>query len=362
MDSCKLWKERFQILFDQYSEWDLKKLIFWGAGSTAEIWWEDFAAAGIVPRYWVDTYKEGESFNGFDIIDPAELTDYEEAKDCSIVVFTTNPFMYETIRCQILNMGIKKKIYTCSAIYFSLFKKNLLQMAETLSDEKSRRNFYELLSARLEGRLMNEDLIDHRHYFSLYHFSVINKNEVFVDAGAYAGDTLEKFLFEKFGTFKFYYAFEPFEESYIALTNRVARLEKEWGGVKDKIICEKLALDKASKTAWISPSAMPVGAVVRADVEHFDLAQQIRAITVDEYFKGEKVTTIKADIEGKELDMLLGAQETIKNWKPHMAVSIYHKPSDMFRIFEKIQDLDSSYRFAVRCHAADGNDTVLYAF
>lgn len=134
------------------------------------------------------------------------------------------------------------------------------------------------------------------------------------------------------------------------------------GGVESKITCEKLAFDKADRFASISSELMPVGAVIEEDHGEQCAENRIRTVSLDGYFKGKKVTTIKADIEGKEADMLLGAQKTIKQWKPLLAISIYHKPSDLFRIYEWIDALGQGYRFAVRCHIADGNDTVLYAY
>lgn len=229
MDCVRSWKMRFCELFEKYSGWNGKKLIFWGAGATAKIWWADLMEAGIMPEYIVDSNRAGQAFRGFTIMDPGRLEYMENMDAYCIVVLTTNPYMYGRIRQQALKMGWNH-VYTCSAVYFSVFQENIQAMAEGLADQKSKEMLYSFLASRMGGWLMDEGLIDHRQYFSLYCFSVINKEEVYVDAGAFAGDTLEKFLFEKFGTFQAYYAFEPLEENYRALLQRVSRLKLEWGG------------------------------------------------------------------------------------------------------------------------------------
>lgn len=354
---------QFEKLFQKYKNVNTKKLIFFGGGSTAQIWWNDIEDAKISPVFFIDSNKKGGKFRQYDIKTPQKLENMEDVDDYNIIIFTTNPFMYESMRKQLIGMNIKaENIYSCSALYFSIFQEKIKGMIYDLEDEKSIESLLAFLEARMEGRLIDEKIIDYnRQYFSLYQFSVINKNEVYVDAGAFVGDTLEKFLFEKFGTFESYYAFEPFETNYNALIQRVRRLENEWG-IKDRIVCENFALDKEKKYVRVSDSLMPVGALIEEIEENSKIQNTIQTISIDEYFSGRRVTTIKADIEGKEEDMLLGAEKTMKQWKPNMAISIYHKPSDVFNILNLIKAMNKEYKFSIRCYIADGNDTILYAY
>ena len=75
----------------------------------------------------------------------------------------------------------------------------------------------------------------------------------------------------------------------------------------------------------------------------------------------EKVTYIKMDIEGAELDTLLGAKKIITQYRPKLAVCIYHKDSDMLNIMEYLQTLNSQYKFYMRHHNCNMTETVLYA-
>lgn len=88
----------------------------------------------------------------------------------------------------------------------------------------------------------------------------------------------------------------------------------------------------------------------------------ISAVTIDETIrKGDKVTFIKMDVEGAELESLKGAKEIIIRDKPKLAISIYHKPEDMAAIPLYIKRLVPKYKFYIRHHSNGSSETVLYA-
>ena len=86
----------------------------------------------------------------------------------------------------------------------------------------------------------------------------------------------------------------------------------------------------------------------------------IEAVALDDVVDG-KVTFIKLDIEGAELNALIGARETIKMYRPKLAICLYHKPEDMIDIPAYIHELVPEYRFFIRHYADFQYDTVLYA-
>ncbi|MHB8062988.1 MAG: FkbM family methyltransferase, partial [Ruminiclostridium sp.] len=66
---------------------------------------------------------------------------------------------------------------------------------------------------------------------------------------------------------------------------------------------------------------------------------------------------IKMDIEGSELLALKGACNTIKKYKPYLAICVYHKTEDIFEIPKYLRSIIPSYKFYLR----GGIHTVLYA-
>ena len=75
----------------------------------------------------------------------------------------------------------------------------------------------------------------------------------------------------------------------------------------------------------------------------------------------QRVDFIKMDIEGSELDALCGAEESLRRWRPRLAISIYHRPEDYFSIIRYLSMLDLGYRFFLDHYTIHSEETVLYA-
>ncbi len=65
---------------------------------------------------------------------------------------------------------------------------------------------------------------------------------------------------------------------------------------------------------------------------------KIQLAKIDTIMKDKKITFLKADIEGFEQEMLLGAEKTIKKNKPKIAITTYHKennPNDIIKLIKR---------------------------
>ena len=146
-------------------------------------------------------------------------------------------------------------------------------------------------------------------------------NDVIIDCGACIGDTALLFasLINQNGSV---HVFDP-----INLHIKLCELQIElnpWA--KEKILLNNVGVSN-KKNISIEPQ----------HIKNISPAQQINStfstLTLDEYTKNlKKVDYIKMDIEGSELKALTGAQETIKKFKPKLAICGYHKPNDYWTI------------------------------
>lgn len=75
----------------------------------------------------------------------------------------------------------------------------------------------------------------------------------------------------------------------------------------------------------------------------------------------EQVTFIKMDIEGAEYEALLGARKTILKYKPKLAICVYHKAEDIWKLPGLIHQFNPEYVFYFRHYSFADNETVLYA-
>jgi hypothetical protein len=72
------------------------------------------------------------------------------------------------------------------------------------------------------------------------------------------------------------------------------------------------------------------------------------------------VDFIKMDIEGAEMQALRGAEESIRRFRPKMAITVYHSLEDFWEIPKWIAQLGLGYRFYLRHFTIHQEETVLF--
>lgn len=236
-------------------------------------------------------------------------------------------------------------------IYDSFLSENkaiLTKLREDLSDEASKQALDEFIHQRNTGVFCKP--YSHKpEYFDDEIVSLI-ENEVFVDCGAYDGDSVLAFcnaLRERgISGYKKIYAFE-------ADKGNAHRLEANLSELENVQLIVKGVYDKVCTLHFSESGTM--GSMVA------DEGSRIEATTIDETVGDEEVTFIKMDIEGCELKGLRGAEETIKRWKPKLAICVYHRVEDLITIPQYIQSLHPDYKLFFRNYRQIGLDTILYA-
>lgn len=87
--------------------------------------------------------------------------------------------------------------------------------------------------------------------------------------------------------------------------------------------------------------------------------------TLDDYVESEGVDRldfVKMDIEGSEMAALVGGSETISRFKPRLAISAYHKPSDLWEIPHLLKSLNRDYKLFFGHHSPIQWESVYYAW
>lgn len=85
-------------------------------------------------------------------------------------------------------------------------------------------------------------------------------------------------------------------------------------------------------------------------------SETARIITLDSYVREKNISSvdfIKLDVEGAELDVIIGARTTIARFKPILAISAYHKLEDFHVLMKCIKSIRPDYEFALRHFATD---------
>jgi len=91
---------------------------------------------------------------------------------------------------------------------------------------------------------------------------------------------------------------------------------------------------------------------------------QVTTISIDDLVKVKnlpRVDIIKMDIEGAELSALKGAEQTLRAFRPRLAISLYHNESDLIEIPEFMNSLNLGYEFFLDHFSIHNEETVLFA-
>jgi len=277
---------------------------------------------------------------------------------CPDFVFITARHAVEPIKFQL----DQKDIPCCSLEAYCIadsFSKYLYIYNDLLSDAMSQKTLMAVLMSKLTGRKYYcEDVYEPNQYFSLPKFCGSEK-DIYVDAGAYVGDSIERFLWATNGFFSKIYGFEPAIRQYSSLENRVARIVSEWAldEQEDIVLINAALSDKTGTINSVTESKQLQSASLTIPG-----ASVVQTYSLDDFIAGEKVSFIKADVEGMEMDVLRGAVQTIINWKPKLAICVYHYPNDIHEIIYYLHDLMPEYKFKLRHHSPQMMETVLYCW
>lgn len=164
---------------------------------------------------------------------------------------------------------------------------------------------------------------------------------VFVDGGAYVGDTLPQII-KNFPNYKKIYCVEP-NELHINIAKRDFVNQRDLEFINCGLGKEKIQNNESQDK--------------KHHGEHDYQAQNID--TIDNLIS-EKVDFIKLDIEGAEQDAIEGAKQTIKKYKPILAICIYHKAQDWYMVPKKVLEIESEYAIYLRHYMEGIYETVMY--
>ncbi len=93
-------------------------------------------------------------------------------------------------------------------------------------------------------------------------------------------------------------------------------------------------------------------------------SKTIKTISIDDFVKRnniQKVNFIKMDIEGAELEVLLGAKETLARFNPKLAISVYHDLEHYYKIPQFINSLNLNYKFYLNHYSIRRAESILFA-
>ncbi|MBU3844586.1 MAG: FkbM family methyltransferase [Candidatus Anaerobiospirillum pullicola] len=178
---------------------------------------------------------------------------------------------------------------------------------------------------------------------------MVEPGDIFIDCGACFGDTS---LWAYQEGAKEVYSFEPSPDNFLSL-----KINMEQFGY-DPNRCFPYAVgDKDEDLHFAAAPGMAGSCNVNANGNVV-----VHSVKLDDFLKERNIkpTFLKFDIEGAEMGALRGLRETITTFKPKLAVSLYHKLSDMWEVPLLIKEMVPEYKFYCRKNHIK-NEFILYA-
>lgn len=328
--------------------WDSLKetslpIVLYGMGNGTDMVMEKLSEIGVTPAevFASDEFVRGHSFRGYKVIKYSDVC--EKYEDFVIVVCFAvhDDAMLEKIR----KMSEEHTLFAPNVpiVDDGVFTREFIEKHDKefdeafslLSDEFSRQSYLDILNFKVSGKTeylfkcqKNKDEI-YSEYLNL------GESEIFMDLGAYDGDTVREFLKATDQKYDRIIAVEADEKNYRKLTDKTSGIERiktynlaVWDK-KETLFFEK----KKGRNSKLSSA----GKV------------EVQADSVDNILNGERITMLKMDIEGSEERALEGAKKTILKHRPKLYVCAYHRNDDMFRLPLKINEICKGYKFYF-CH------------
>lgn len=207
---------------------------------------------------------------------------------------------------------------------------------DMLADEKSKEVFADCINYKISGKI---EYLRHCETKKDEMYKTLicpAENEVYVDLGAYNGDTVGEMLSYTNGRYKSIHALEPDKKNFNKLSKSCEGFENVFlhnKGVHSKK--DTLFFDgRAGRNSALSQNGKIAVEVDSVDNLCFEFAP----------------TIIKFDVEGAEKEALIGCEKTIKAYKPKLMVSAYHKSEDIFELPLLIKELCPEYKIYFRHH------------
>jgi FkbM family methyltransferase len=214
---------------------------------------------------------------------------------------------------------------------------DLLWLFVRLEDARSKNVLFAILSNWVDMEGESLALYRERKYPSYYDLEIFPKRqgEVFVDMGAFTGDSAKDFI-DSYGTdYSKIYCYDITPDTFAKMQENLQHYPR--------IECRQKGVGAEPGQLFLTQhSGYPSASQVTSTGE-----QAVDIVRIDDDVP-ERVTFLKMDIEGAEQDALRGCVRQIRENHPRLAICTYHGHEDLVMVPRIIDEINPNYKFYMR--------------
>lgn len=352
------------------------RIFIYGAGSSGVAFLYLLRRGGIEPLGFIDAdpKKQGRLCEGLEIVAPEEAAAKAGGEFLVIVCINTDGKRYCKSFAEALRVGGHHAVYqklhaagcpnvvdypffrhcfalfteekynapSCSDVDLMLrHEEEIVQVYDWLADDLSKETLEKILRFRLLDDTLTIPTMKQEDQYFEPEFYEPREDAVFIDCGAFNGNSAETFFRRNGEAFSGYYGMEPDPANFRQLQQYVKTLSPA--------MQEKVHLYE--KVAWQTEEMVPLYALSGPGSFFAPGIGQtmVEGLPIDR-LPAEKVTFIKMNIEGSEKEALAGAERTIRRDKPQLAIVGYHRTVDLWEIPLLIRRFREDYQLSLRSY------------
>lgn len=337
-------------------------LVIWGCGDVADAVFEYLKNNGVnVSGVWVDGDVGWKEYNGIAIDN--RKTILEKFDRFNVILGHSQYDKGERLKDETAQIN---KVFYAFSIHYGQYEKvpyaeieaqadRFVNLCNDAADEQSVKNLLAYLNTKMTGDV--KYIFDvYEKKMSFYNNDVfrVTDNEVFLDIGAYNGDTIKQFLEETHGKYNKIIALEPDDKSFLELNYYVARSRMT------NVITSKMGAWNKTTDLKFKTGDEQISSVYMDDREADENVITIYADRIDRIFD-EPVSYIKINYYKGVLEAIEGCENIIIKNKPKLAIDVGFDIYNVLKLYEYIKSLDMEYKFYLRFNRAMSSTFTLYA-
>jgi len=324
----------------QYLKTVNKPIVLYGMGNGADhiMHYLDSYEIEISGVFASDDFVRGHQFHGFEVLT------YSKAKSIfgdMIVLLCFGTQRPEIIQ-RIKNIASEQELYApdvpvygdglFTAEYAALHRNELQTVYDLLADDISKKVFRSVIEYRITGDIQPLFQCETPADEAYKNILKLNDDEIYLDLGAYNGDTIREFLSHTNGYRKII-AVEPDKKNFKKLQANTQSL--------NNIEIHNIGIHNRSDNLYFEMNSGRNSKIGNS-------GNLIKVNSVDNILYNSPATYIKMDVEGQEANAIEGAKETIKNYRPKMLISCYHRTQDIYTLPLQVHEICNNYKIFMR--------------